>query len=181
MSKILKFGIIVLLFFTSANIFAQETHGLPTDELTGKIYYKKVVDVSGTKDELYHRGQKWLHTFFRNASSAIRLLDQEAGVIEGRRVFKAQILDKKGRPSSEISIKYTFRIEMKDGKYRVLLYDFKQGGSNGKEVEAWFDDKDPKAQAIHEQVYKQINEDANKLIASLQKGMRPKEIKHEEW
>ncbi len=181
MNTLIKLSIITFIFLISSNLYSQDTYGLPTDELTGKIHYQEVVEVEGTQNELYRRAQKWLHTFFRNASSVIKRLDEENGMIEGRRQIKVITLDKRGREQAAGTIKYTFRIESKDGKYRVRLFDFKQAANSGKEIESWFDETNPKAKALHKQIFKQIDEDAKKLMDSLKKGMRPKEIKAEEW
>ena len=181
MNIIFKSLFLGLILLVSSKVSAQDTYGLPVDEATGKIHYQEIVKEDGTKDELYVRGQKWLHTFFRNASSVIKKLDQENGVIEGRRQFNVITKDKKGREKAAGIIKYTFRIELKEGKYRVRLYDFKQASNGSKPVEAWFEDTDEKQKALHAQVFKQIDDDTKKLLASLKKGMRPTEIKAEEW
>jgi len=176
--KSLLFGLILII---SSKATAQNTYGLPIDEATGKIHYQEVVKVDGTKNELYIRGQKWLHTFFRNTSSVIKKLDLENGIIEGRRQFKVITKDKKGREKAAGIIKYTFRIEIRDGKYRIRLFDFKQTSNGGKALESWFENTDKKQIAIHTQIFKQVDDDAKKLIASLKKGMRPTEIKTEDW
>jgi hypothetical protein len=181
MNKLIGFSLVLFFLAFSSNTFAQDTYGLPTDEATGKIYYKEVVEVPGTKSELYRRAQKWLHSFFRNTSSVIRLLDEEKGVVEGRRQIKVTTTDKKGRVQPAGAVKYTFRIDLRDGKYRVRLFDFKMANNSAKPLESWFEDTDPKAKALHAQIFKQIDADAKKLLASLKKGMRPTEIKDEEW
>jgi len=126
MHKIIRFFTITLIVLISSKVYSQETYGVLIDEVTGKTHCQEVVKMEGAKDELYVRAQKWLHTFFRNASSVIKKLDQENGVIEGRRQFNVITKDKKGRETAAGVIKYTFRIELKDGKYRVRLFDFKQ-------------------------------------------------------
>jgi len=181
MNLLIKISIVFSMLIITTNLFGQDTYGLPTDELTGKIHYQEVVKMDGTKSELYHRAQKWLHTFFRNASSVIKHLDEENGLVEGRRQFKVTTKDKKGREQAAGTIKYTFKIEVKDGRYRVRLFDFKQASNSGKAIESWFDDTDPKAKELHAQIFKQLDNDAKKLLASLKKGMRPTEIKEEEW
>lgn len=181
MNKLIKYFTLAIIIMISSKVYSQETYDMPTDESTGKIHYKEVVKVDGSKDELYIRAQKWLHTFFRNSSSVIKKLDQENGIMEGRRQFNVITKDKKGREKPAGVIKYTFRIELKEGKYRIRLFDFKQAASGGVAVEAWFDDTDEKQIAIHTQIFKQIDDDAKKLIASLKKGMRPTEIKTDDW
>jgi len=181
MKLLVKMSIVFSMLIISTNLFSQDTYGLPIDEATGKIHYQEVVKMDGTQTELFHRAQKWLHTFFRNASSVIKRLDEENGVIEGRRQFKVTTKDKKGREQAAGTIKYTFKIEVKDGKYRIRLYDFKQATNSAKNLESWFEDSDPKAKAKHEQIFKQLDADAKKLMASLKKGMRPTEIKTEDW
>ncbi|MCK5857544.1 MAG: DUF4468 domain-containing protein [Bacteroidales bacterium] len=181
MNKIIKISIITLFVIISTNAFSQNTYDFPIDETTGKIHYKEVVTVEGIKNDLYIRAQKWLHVFFRNASSAIRKLDQENGIIEGRRVFKTVVKDKKGKEKPSGNIKYTFRIEVKDGRYRVRLFDFVQATTGSKPLEIWFEDTDEEAIKIHAQIFQQVKEDVEKLIASLKKGMRPKVIEVDEW
>jgi hypothetical protein len=181
MKQLIKLFTITLIVLISSKVYSQDTYGMPTDELTGKIHYQEVVKMDGTKDELFIRAQKWLHTFFRNASSVIKKLDQENGVIEGRRQFHVTTKDKKGREQEAGVIKYTFRIEVRDGKYRVRLFDFKQAASGGKALEDWFGDTDEKRKVLHAQIFQQVDADAKKLLASLKKGMRPTEIKAEEW
>jgi len=181
MNRIFTISIITFLILISSNAFSQNTYGFPIDETTGKIHYKEVVEVKGMKNDLYIRAQKWLHEFFRNASSVIRKLDQEKGIIEGRRVLKTVVKDKKGREKPSGSIKYTFRIELKDGKYRYRLFDFVQASTGSKPLELWFEDTDEKAKEIHAQIFQQVKDDVEKLVASLKKGMRPKKIEVDEW
>ncbi len=181
MNKLIRISIIALLVIITSKAYSQDTYGFPIDEETGKIHYKEVVKVDGLQNDLYIRAQKWLHEFFRNASSAIRKLDQDHGIIEGRRVLKVVVKDKKGREKPAGSIKYTFRIEVKDNKYRVRLFDFVQASAGSKPLENWFEESNEKAKEIHAQILEQVKEDVKKLIASLKKGMRPKEIKVDEW
>jgi len=182
MNKWIRLSVITLFMIITSKAFSQEnTYGFPIDEETGKIHYKEVVQVNGMQNDLYLRAQKWLHEFFTNASSAIRRLDQDNGLIEGRRVLKVTVKDKKGRVKPAGSIKYTFRIELKDNRYRVRLFDFVQASAGSKPLENWFEDTDKKAKAIHAQIFEQVKADVEKLLASLKKGMRPKEIKVDEW
>lgn len=182
MNKLIRISVIALLVIITSKVYSQDnTYGFPIDQETGKIHYKEVVKVNGMQNDLYIRAQKWLHEFFRNASSAIRRLDQDNGLIEGRRVMKVVVKDKKGREKPAGSIKYTFRIELKDNKYRVRLFDFVQASAGSKPLENWFEDTDEKVKEIHAQIFEQVKEDVNKLLASLKKAMRPKEIKVDEW
>jgi len=181
MTNVLKISIISFFILISAKVYSQDTYGFPIDETTGKIHYKEVVKVDGMQNDLYIRAQKWLHEFFRNASSVIRKLDQDHGVIEGRRVMKTVVKDKKGREKPAGNIKYTFRIEVKDGRYRVRLFDFVQASAGSKPLENWFEDTDEKVKAIHTQIFEQIKNDVKTLLASLKKGMRPKKIEVDEW
>ena len=181
MNRIIKVSIFAFILLTTNKVFSQNTYGLPIDEATGKIHYQVIEKVDGSKDELFLRAQKWLHKFFRNASSVIKKLDQENGVIEGRRQIKVTTKDKKDRVEPAGTIKYTFRIEMKEGRYRVRLFDFKVSSNSSSAIESWFEDTDPKKVAIHEQIFKQIDEDVKKLLADLKKGMRPSEIKADDW
>jgi hypothetical protein len=98
---------------------AQTKHPLPTIE--DKINFSEVGVVdSASKDELYTKAKIWLAEKFISANDVIQFDDKENGIVLG----KGAIRKKEGGLSPTIkNWRFTVKIQVKDGKYKVNFYD----------------------------------------------------------
>ena len=103
------------------------------DSLTRKYTLVEVVPVEGaTKDELYSRALVWFGNAFKSAGDAISLSDREAGIITSspNANFGVNIVTKGGKTIPWGQVKFTLRVECKDGRYRYTMTDFVNIGSD---------------------------------------------------
>lgn len=176
----LLFVLVLSYSFYSSSV-EKNTYGMPVDPETGKIIYTEVVNEKGDAGVLFDRAYSWAKAYFPNFSSAIKTRDHEAGLIEGNTRFKVHSTDKKGKKVDAGIISFDFKIEFKDGKYRVICTKFTQADNSGNAVEEWFEDTNEKAIPIHEEIFKQIDAETKNFIASLKVGMKPTVESTDEW
>jgi hypothetical protein len=176
-------SLVLILFLSSFTLIQsdQNTYDMPVDEKTGKITYTDVVKESGTSAELYDRAYAWAKKYFVNISSTIKKRSKSEGVLSGVTHFKVTSTDKKGKKVSAGSIMYTFTIDFKDGKYRLVQTSFEQAHNTGKPVEEWFKDTNEKAMAIHKEIFQQIDAEAKRMSKSLKAAMKPVKESSDEW
>lgn len=80
--------------------------------------YESVVDVPGVlKDDLYVKVNSWFVETFNSAESVIEYQDKEAGKVMGKYVFNYS------EGAYSYSVKQTISIDVKDGKYRLVITD----------------------------------------------------------
>ena len=125
MKKTFLFLIIVI---TGLFTYAQEeevnpTEAYPLDPNTGLITFREVVDESGTKTDLFNRASEWLHHYFKQPVYVTQVRDAASGVIKGKHQFELYFYDKDVKKTAGI-IKYYFKIECKEGRYRYSLDNF---------------------------------------------------------
>lgn len=183
MKKIGLFALFTLFCFWS---IAQRTQPLekpvlPLDEETQKITYKEVVQVVGTPQELYDRAVEWATKEFKNTSEVFKLEDRENGILEMRSSVRIYSKAKDGSPFFKNIVYYRFKIECRDGRYRYIINEFNERVTAAFPIEIWFNTDDPKWQPSHFDYLKQVDQQINDLILSLNKGMLPKEEKVDEW
>ncbi|MCZ8216643.1 MAG: DUF4468 domain-containing protein [Cyclobacteriaceae bacterium] len=98
---------------------AQTKHSLPV--IDDKINFSEVVVVdSASKDELYTKAKIWLAENFISANDVIQFDDKENGIVIGKGIIRV----KEGGLTPRIKIwRFTVKIQVKDGKYKVNFYD----------------------------------------------------------
>jgi hypothetical protein len=98
---------------------AQTKHPLPI--IDDKINFSEVVVVDkASKDELYTKAKIWLAEKFISANDVIQFDDKENGIVLG----KGAIRKKEGGLSPTIkNWRFTVKIQVKEGKYKVDFYD----------------------------------------------------------
>ena len=123
--------LISLLFIIAAGlfVFAQEeevtgTESIPVDPNTGLITFQDVVEETGTKKELFNRAGEWLHHYFKQPVYVTQVRDAATGVIKGKHQFELIYEEKDGTIRRAGLIKYYFKIECKDGRYRYTIDNF---------------------------------------------------------
>ncbi len=78
----------------------------------------KTYDVSGTKDQLYLKSNRWMVSIFKDARSVIQYSDKTEGTIMGRYLLKYYPLNSF---YPEKTIYAIIEITVKDGKSRIAI------------------------------------------------------------
>lgn len=113
-------GLMILLaFLFTFVIVASDTPKLPTN-LKGQIQFQEVVQVPDTPaPELYSRAQLWMAKTFVSGKDVTQLNDKENGTV----LLKGNTMVHFGMGYTRIG--FTLLLEIKDGRYRYTLSDFK--------------------------------------------------------
>lgn len=89
---------------------------LATEEQT---QYSTVINVEGSKDDLYTRANEWMVLQFVDADAVIQYQDKESGKIMGKYVGKYNQLDIMTAAESYNSYKVVISIDVRDGAARL--------------------------------------------------------------
>ena len=118
--------IIFLTFFRLSTAIAQNFHFSDIPQKDGTIFYEKIVelDSSFTQNILYQNAKLLFVKCFRDSKAVLQLEDKENGKIVGKGTgiceFRYALVKYKMRWL------FTLDITVKNGKYRVQLYDFSE-------------------------------------------------------
>lgn len=180
--------IIIFLAATCACIaaLAQKTEipeapYLPIDERTNLVTYQDVVKQEGTPQVLYDRAMAWAKKYYKNTAEVIKSADPEKGVINMRSSVRIFYKDKEGTMRFKNIVYYNFKLECRDNRYRYTITDFKEKATGSAPIEVWFNTS---ASGWTPSMYgylSQIDEEMQKLIASLEEGMQPAEEVTDDW
>jgi preprotein translocase subunit Sec61beta len=136
--------LISLLFIIAAGlfVFAQEEEvtemeRIPVDPNTGLITFQEVVKETGSQKELFNRAGEWLHHYFKQPVYVTQVRDAASGVIKGKHQFELTYEDKDGIIKRAGLIKYYFKIECKDGRYRYTIDNFVLAQQSKYPCERW--------------------------------------------
>lgn len=126
MKKILFLGLLFLPLIVSAQ--TQEsyykykkytTNGVYTVD-SGQIVVSRIIeDVPGTKDEIYLKVKLFFIQNYFDAKSTIQIDNKEAGLVIGKDLFRGFWTS---TPALTWDCPYVLRIDIKDGRVRVLCY-----------------------------------------------------------
>ena len=189
----MKTNLLTLLFLISSiSIFSQEK----SDELE----YKNVVNLDSiTKqnhnaNEIYSLVKSWFAEKYNNAKNVIQLDDKENGKIIGKGVFEYNSNVNSFSNGTKGYISYTIVINVKDGKYKYSISDFvHQGNSSNVGGEASFGvittDEEPSVKIstkgwrikVWNDIKKQIEDNSNAIISSLNNYILKSSKKDEKW
>ncbi|MBQ3734400.1 MAG: DUF4468 domain-containing protein [Bacteroidales bacterium] len=166
--------------------FAQKTETpeapyLPIDERTNLVTYQDVVKQEGTPQVLYERAMAWAKKYYKNTAEVIKSADPEKGVINMRSSVRIFYKDKDGTMRFKNIVYYNFKLECRDNRYRYTITDFKEKATGSAPIEVWFNTS---ASGWTPSMYgylSQIDEEMQKLIASLEEGMQPAEEFTDDW
>lgn len=168
-------------------VFAQEkdaegTDAIPIDPNTGLITFQEVVEESGTQKELFNRASEWLHHYFLQPVYVTQVRDAASGVIKGKHQFEIFYYEKDVKKIAGI-VKYYFKIECKDGRYRYTLDNFVLTQQSKYPCERWLNtahrDYNDQWLLYLEQLQVYAIDD---FAASLKEYMVPKvKVEEEEW
>jgi hypothetical protein len=182
MMKQILFLLLVALTYGQAGGQDQEIN-MPLDEKTGLITYQEVVEVQGTKDELFNRCSSWLHTFYANPWEATKVRDQATGLIKIEHQFRIYNYDEAGVKTEAGMILYKVKLEFKQDKYRYTIDDLLLKQLSRYPLENWLDKTRQDYDTRYLDYLKQIDTYfRDELIKTLKEAMVPKEeIKEAEW
>jgi len=148
MRSLVLFFLLFPLFIFGQNDVDRVT--MPTKN--GKLFYEDVVttDANLSKDLLFFRGLKWSTGTTKDIQAPSWVHDKEAGRIIGNVIFNDLA---NGIPDAFRHYSFMVDITVKDGKYRVQLYDVKYQFWEGKNFlgkQYYF---------VEEEYEKQLNQD----------------------
>ena len=172
--------LLALLSFGIHSATIAQSSKLPVDEETGKITYKEVVKVEGSKEDLFNRSISWINSFYKNPLDVTRERNFANGVVKGLHRIKIKNTDKDGNKTDAGTVQYEFTLQFKDGRYRYVLTDFVLKRGSKFPVEKCLNKKDPQYNPNWQSYLKQIDDFAQKWIESLKEGMQPPAEKVEE-
>jgi hypothetical protein len=174
--------IIILFSLFSISSRAQETAPkMPVDEETKLITYKEVVNIEGTKQELFNRAIEWINKTYKNPADVTKVRNPETGLIELIHRIEINYEDKGvSRPGGLVD--YLLRIELKEGRYRYTFTNFNFKQTSRVPIEKWLDKTDKAYSPLMENYLFQVDKSTHDLIESLKKGMQPPvKKKADEW
>lgn len=171
--------IIIFTLLFASTLSAQETYDMPLKD--GRIFYQEMENQTGTPEELFNRAFEYFKDYFPNFSSAITKKDEANKVIEGIARIDLTTTDKKGRTEKAGRVRYEFKVEFKEGKYRISIYNFRRNDNSGNKVEEWFNDTDAGKVEIHRQHFEQIDAAIKEFLKKFHEGMVPKEEVDDSW
>ncbi|MCK4569219.1 MAG: DUF4468 domain-containing protein [Bacteroidales bacterium] len=178
---------LLIILFTVSFAFGQEekvegAEAIPVDPNTGLITFQEVVEETGTRQELFNRASEWLHHYFKQPVYVTQVRDAASGVIKGKHQFEIYFYEKDIKKTAGI-IKYYFKIECKDGRYRYTLDEFVLTRQSRYPCEHWLNtahrDYNEQWPLYLEQIRAYSIDD---FAASLKEYMVPKvKVEEEEW
>lgn len=178
--------LLVLPLLIHAQSKTADVSGLPPfviDEETQMVVFTDVVSVEGvSKDSLYNLGLQWIRNYYKNSSTVMQVQDQPGGILEGRHSFYV-MRDINGQNAKGDLIKYSFKLQFKDGRYKYTITRINVQKAAYYGIENWINDEekssDYEIQSYLEQIYTFFTEE---FIPSMETSIQPKKVKvEEEW
>jgi len=173
---------LIALVINTLTLSAQEIiPQLPIDPDTKLITYKEVVTETGTKAEFFNRAIEWINKQYKNPADATKVRNPETGLIDI--IHRIELTyEEKGLTRPAGTVDYSFKIELKEGRYRYTITNFTYRQASRVPLEKWMDKKDKAYSPAWDDYLKQVDEFTRKLIESLKLGMKPPpEKKPDEW
>ena len=174
------FCVFTILLTLAVSVLAQEAAPvLNVDEVTKLITYKEVVQVEGSKIELFNRAIEWINKFYKNPADATTVREPQTGLIEI--IHRIELsYNEKGvtRPAGVVD--YHLRLELKDGRYRYIITNFNLKQASRLPIEKWMNKADKTYTPSWDHYLFQVDDFTKKLIANLKAGMLPPVTKKEE-
>lgn len=182
MMKSIISAIAFTLLFLGASAQVEKLQ-MPVDAQSGMITYQEVVNVAGTKDELFNRCSTWLHTFYANPWEATKVRDQSTGLIKVQHQFRVYDYGKDSLKQDAGMIIYNLKLEFKQDKYRYTIDNLTLKALSAYPIENWLDKSRPDYSEHYQTYLNQIDHYfRDELIPSLKAGMLPpKEVIEDKW
>lgn len=182
----MKFPLFSLLFtaliISALTLNAQEiTSSIPVDPDTKLITYKEVVAEKGTKAEFFNRAIEWINKQYKNPAEATKVRNPQSGIIEI--IHRIELtFEEKGLTRPGGIVDYSFKLELKDGRYRYTINNFTLRQASRFPIEKWMDKNDKAYSPSCGDYLEQVDKFTRQLIESLKLGMKPPaEKKPDEW
>lgn len=126
MKKLLFTTLLLLVSFGAFAQYAYPTKmygpGSMTRDENGKVVFSRVVHVEGmTKDQIYQAARIFVIDLFNQPNKTIALDDEERGIIVAKGV--SQQTTNNGFIDCTRDIRFTLKIQARDGRYKVDVYD----------------------------------------------------------
>jgi hypothetical protein len=129
----MKFVMLFLIFFPTVGISQTIMDSIPIDKETGNAYYEKVIDIPGSKDDLFAKGKLWFVNSFKSLKDAIQSEDKEEGFIiaKGNFLFSHPYYSEKKKQVQlqknpwPVRAEFTLRMYFKDNKVKIVFTDIK--------------------------------------------------------
>ncbi|MDP4267238.1 MAG: DUF4468 domain-containing protein [Bacteroidota bacterium] len=158
------------------------SQNLPVNADTKLITYSEVVQTKGTKNELYDRAVDWIGSFYKKSPIDIcQTLNKNDGVIEGGWKIKLYETDNAGSKKEISTVTYILNISVKDGRYKYTFTKFIWKKPPPVPAEKWLDKKAANYDPVFDDYAKQVTDYMKDMIASLKKGMAPKDKNSTDW
>lgn len=192
MSKKIPVFLILILgtFVFSSN--AQTTYDMPLND-DGKIEYKKVVEEKGDDQTLYSRALEWITSNLRNLAIKVTLLDEDNKTIEAYRRFNIEfdiekevkgfggLKSKTEVKSYKAMVRFDFKLEFKENRYRIILDNFRMASDSGIPIEQHFDDDKEEKKEYYEKFFAAVDAEAKKFIEQIENGLKKEEEVDDTW
>ena len=135
--------IILLIILSGYTGFAQVGRVEGTDRITvnvntNLITFQEVVELDGLKKDHYIRASEWLNYYFKQPTYVTQVRDASTGLIKGKHQFELYYYEDDIRKMAGV-IKYYFKIECKEGRYRYTLDNFVLTQASKYPCERWLD------------------------------------------
>lgn len=184
----LLFATLLLTFSAVAQKAAAPTPSTMTEfpVKEGQLYYEGVVDVPATSKQadLYRTGRTWFVDTYVDAKEVLQLDDKADGKMMGKGRYKYSFIN--GINLSQVLMRFTLALDVKDGKYRYRMYNFEGdnvntsmlGGTNATQLrvldynQCYTDYKADKRAKYNLKVLQGMDTQVRYIVASLQKAMQ---------
>jgi hypothetical protein len=158
------------------------TERIPVDPNTNLITFQEVIQLEGSREAHFNRASEWLHHYYKQPVYVTQVRDAASGVIKGKHQFELIYYEKDIKKRAGL-IKYYFKIECRDGRYRWTLDNFVFSDASKKPCERWLDKTDQYYNEQWEDYLEQLRSFAyDDFAKSLQEYMVPPVVvEEEEW
>ena len=160
----MKHILLIALLAISLNSIGQIE--LPTKG--GNVFYESIDSCKCSKAEAYLKAKAWIANTFNNAKSVIQVDDKEAGTIIAKG-FTEKETGNAFTGSITQNVWYTINLTLRDGKYRIQIYEIFIKNANGMVTTAESIAKYPK---MNKKFIQRIDDSCKELIASLRLTMQ---------
>jgi len=194
--KTIKFFLLFIIVFSFvAQVSAQKkkdydaakyskTPEMPINEDTKLITYEGIIKVPG-KDakQIYNLADKWMRSYFKNAEKVIEKRDPlKSRIYSSPRFRVLNPPDRKGRQLMGGVVKYSFKVEARNGelKYKLDRFNWKQPSYYP--IEKWLNTDAPTYQKRFAYFLQQVDKEAKKAIENMRNYLnKPEKKSNDDW
>ncbi|GGG05631.1 hypothetical protein GCM10011323_07940 [Pontibacter amylolyticus] len=147
------------------------------------LTYSEVIEIPIVdKDKLFIRGREWFNENFKSSRNVLQIEDKETGELAGKGIMSIKTSYRSlGDRPYHADVSFTMNVWVKDGKYKYEISNFEAGGTQQVYRGPITTSNDLKAQMIglskekandaYLKLKKEVDKEANLMIASLKKKM----------